>query len=100
MPLKYFHNNDAGLKKRERIIMSKMEKSHNVLLYNDFQLKLKLIVKKKNVIIKEIFAGSKSRDQQVAFSIYIYIYIYIFFFFFFKNAKTVTKTTTYSCGEL
>ena len=62
MPLKYFHNNDAGLKKRERIIMSKMEKSHNVLLYNDFQLKLKLIVKKKNVIIKEIFAGSKSRD--------------------------------------
>ena len=62
MPLKYFHNNDAGLKKRERIIMRKMEKSHNVLLYNDFQLKLKLIVKKKNVIIKEIFAGSKSRD--------------------------------------
>ena len=47
MPLKYFHNNDAGLKKRERIIMRKMEKSHNVLLYNDFQLKLKLIVKKK-----------------------------------------------------
>ena len=47
MPLKYFHNNDAGLKKRERIIMSKMEKSHNVLLYNDFQLKLKLIVKTK-----------------------------------------------------
>lgn len=45
MPLKYFHNNDAGLKK-ERIIMSKMEKSHNDLLYNDFQLKLKLIVKK------------------------------------------------------
>ena len=62
MPLKYFHNNDAGLKTRERIIMRKMEKSHNVLLYNDFQLKLKLIVKKKNVIIKEIFAGSKSRD--------------------------------------
>ena len=46
MPLKYFHNNDAGLKKRERIIMRKMEKSHNDRLYNDFQLKLKLIVKK------------------------------------------------------